>query len=295
MQNYMKSKKGIVIVAAGAVVCAAGLLLSPLVDWQVSAKSASGDIAKSSRFSRKTAAESLTNMEELIANDEGYKNGITVAYVVMQTRAAQFASLVDQSNEVAGDIPAFAEVLKDMNAVREMVENVNAQLAEAGADLDAVLGGESRPELTQHTINASLAYTNLQKQNKLADRFIETADQYHKTTEADDQLKLVRDQWEEYQLATAALEGDEAAAEKLAELSNVIGDGDRLSIFKPISGKGIFENHLVIEQYNSYMQGHTETGLKVSLDFCHGLPHQVSDLINQTCKGVFSENDFWWF
>ena len=79
MQNYMKSKKGIVIVAAVAVVCAAGLLLSPLVDWQVSAKSASGDIAKSSRFSRKTAAESLTNMEELIANDEGYKNGITVA------------------------------------------------------------------------------------------------------------------------------------------------------------------------------------------------------------------------
>ena len=209
----MKSKKGVIMIAAVAGVCALGLILSQLVDWPVSANNAGGDIAKSSRFSRKTAAESLTNMEELIANDEGYKNGITVAYVVMQTRAAQFASLVDQSNEVAGDIPAFAEVLKDMNAVREMAENVNAQLAEAGADLNAVLGGESRPELTQHTINASLAYTNLQKQNKLADRFIETADQYLKTAEADDQLKLVRDQWEEYQLATAALEGDEEAAE----------------------------------------------------------------------------------
>ena len=165
----MKSKKGIVIIAAVAVVCAAGLALSQLVDWPVSANNAGGDIAKSSRFSRKTAAESLTNMEELIANDEGYKNGITVAYVVMQTRAAQFAELVDLSNEAAGDIPAFAGVLKDMNVVRGMAENVNAQLAEAGEDLNAVLGGESRPELTQHTINASLAYTNLQKQNKLAD------------------------------------------------------------------------------------------------------------------------------
>ena len=289
----MKSKKGIVIIAAVAVVCAAGLALSQLVDWPVSANNAGGDIAKSSRFSRKTAAESLTNMEELIANDEGYKNGITVAYVVMQTRAAQFAELVDLSNEAAGDIPAFAGVLKDMNAVRGMAENVNAQLAEAGADLNAVLGGESRPELTQHTINASLAYTNLQKQNKLADRFIETADQYLKTAEADDQLRLVRDRWEEYQLATAALEGDEAAAEKLAELSNVIGNEDQLSLINPLSGRGAFP--LVIEQYNAFMQGHTVTDPEVSLDFSHGLPHQVGQLIDQTCKGFFSENDYWRF
>ena len=289
----MKSKKGIVIIAAVAVVCAAGLALSQLVDWPVSANNAGGDIAKSSRFSRKTAAESLTNMEELIANDEGYKNGITVAYVVMQTRAAQFAELVDLSNEAAGDIPAFAGVLKDMNAVRGMAENVNAQLAEAGEDLNAVLGGESRPELTQHTINASLAYTNLQKQNKLADRFIETADQYLKTAEADDQLRLVRDRWEEYQLATAALEGDEAAAEKLAELSNVIGNEDQLSLIEPLSGRGEFP--LVIEQYNAFMQGHTVTDPEVSLDFSHGLPHQVGQLIDQTCKGFFSKNDYWRF
>ena len=289
----MKSKKGIVIIAAVAVVCAAGLALSQLVDWPVSANNAGGDIAKSSRFSRKTAAESLTNMEELIANDEGYKNGITVAYVVMQTRAAQFAELVDLSNEAAGDIPAFAGVLKDMNVVRGMAENVNAQLAEAGEDLNAVLGGESRPELTQHTINASLAYTNLQKQNKLADRFIETADQYLKTAEADDQLRLVRDRWEEYQLATAALEGDEAAAEKLAELSNVIGNEDQLSLIEPLSGRGAVP--LVIEQYNAFMQGHTVTDPEVSLDFSHGLPHQVGQLIDQTCKGFFSEYDYWWF
>ena len=287
----MKSKKGVIMIAAVAGVCALGLILSQLVDWPVSANNAGGDIAKSSRFSRKTAAESLTNMEELIANDEGYKNGITVAYVVMQTRAAQFAELVDLSNEAAGDIPAFAGVLKDMNAVRGMAENVNAQLAEAGEDLNAVLGGESRPELTQHTINASLAYTNLQKQNKLADRFIETADQYLKTAEADDQLRLVRDRWEEYQLATAALEGDEAAAEKLAELSNVIGNEDQLSLIKLLSGRGAFP--LVIEQYNAFMQGHTVTDPEVSLDFSHGLPHQVGQLIDQTCKGFFSKNDDW--
>ena len=285
----MKSKKGVIMIAAVAGVCALGLILSQLVDWPVSANNAGGDIAKSSRFSRKTAAESLTNMEELIANDEGYKNGITVAYVVMQTRAAQFAELVDLSNEAAGDIPAFAGVLKDMNTVRGMAENVNAQLAEAGEDLNAVLGGESRPELTQHTINASLAYTNLQKQNKLADRFIETADQYLKTAEADDQLRLVRDRWEEYQLATAALEGDEAAAEKLAELSNVIGNEDQLSLIEPLSGRGAF----VIEQYNAFMQGHTVTDPEVSLDFSHGLPHQVGQLIDQTCKGFFSKNDDW--
>ena len=281
------------MIAAVAGVCALGLILSQLVDWPVSANNAGGDIAKSSRFSRKTAAESLTNMEELIANDEGYKNGITVAYVVMQTRAAQFAELVDLSNEAAGDIPAFAGVLKDMNAVRGMAENVNAQLAEAGADLNAVLGGESRPELTQHTINASLAYTNLQKQNKLADRFIEAADKYLKTATPHDQLKLVRDRWEEYQLATAALEGDEAAAEKLAELSNVIGDGDQLSLFKPISGQGKLP--LVLEQYNAFMQGHTETDPEVSLNFNRGLANEIRNMIEHTSVASYQPDEYWYF
>ena len=250
----MKSKKGIVVIVAVALVCTAGLILSQLVDWTVSARDAGGDIAKSSRFSRKTASESLTNMEELIANDEDYKKGITVACVVMQTRAAQFAALVDLSNEAAGDIPAFADVLKDMNAVRGMAEHVSAQLAVVGADLDAVLAGESRPDLTQNTINASLAYTNLQKQNKLADRFIATADQYLKEAEGDDRLKLVRDQWEEYQLVTAALAGDEDAEKKLAD-------------------------------YSSYIQGYSD--VDPTLSFSHGLASWVGKVIDQTCSAHF--------
>ncbi len=218
----MKSKKGIIILSTVVLACAVGFIVSPLVDWPVDKSNASGNIAKSSRFSRKTAAESLTNMEELLANDEEFKNNISAIYVVMQTRALQFASLVDMSNEVAGDIPAYASVLKDMNAAREVVNNVNAQVAAAGADLNAALAGESRPDLTQNTINASLAYSTLQKQNKLATRFIDTTDKYLETSEASDQLKLVRDQWVNYQQVTAALEGDEKAAEELAKKGNLL-------------------------------------------------------------------------
>ena len=218
----MKSKKGIIILSTVVLACAVGFIVSPLVDWPVDKDNASGNIAKSSRFSRKTAAESLTNMEELLANDEAFKNNISAVYVVMQTRALQFASLVDMSNEVAGDIPAYASVLKDMNAAREVVNNVNAQVAAAGADLNAALAGESRPDLTQNTINASLAYSTLQKQNKLATRFIDTTDKYLETSEASDQLKLVRDQWVNYQQVTAALDGDEKAAEELAKKGNLL-------------------------------------------------------------------------
>lgn len=220
--TVMKSKKGIIILSTVVLACAVGFIVSPLVDWPVDKSNASGNIAKSSRFSRKTAAESLTNMEELLANDEEFKNNISAIYVVMQTRALQFASLVDMSNEVAGDIPAYASVLKDMNAAREVVNNVNAQVAAAGADLNAALAGESRPDLTQNTINASLAYSTLQKQNTLATRFIDTTDKYLETSEASDQLKLVRDQWVNYQQVTAALEGDEKAAEELAKKGNLL-------------------------------------------------------------------------
>ena len=165
-------KKTVIILSSGVAVCALGLVGSYVVDWPVDLNDAGGDIAKSARFSRKQATEKLTNMEELLQSDSNFKDGIVAAQVVMQTRAAQFASLVDMSNEVAGNIPAFAEVLKDMNAASEMIVNVNNSLAEAGGDLNAALDGEERPQLAQNTINASLAYTTLQKQNNLATRFI---------------------------------------------------------------------------------------------------------------------------
>ena len=66
--------------------------------------------------------------------------------------------------------------------------------------------------LPVRTINASLAYTTLQKQNNLATRFIETTDKYLETAQGDDKLKLVRDQWLEYQQMTAALDGVAAVA-----------------------------------------------------------------------------------
>ena len=214
------SKKSVIILGSVVVVC--GLFSSLFVDWPVDFSEASGDIAKATRFSREQASEKLTNMEELLQTDSAFKETIVVSQVVMQTRAAQFGTLVDMSNEVAGNIPAFAEVLKEMNASREMVNNVSTSLAESGEKLNAALSGEESPELAQSTINASLAYTTLQKQNKLATRFIETTDKYLETAKADDQLKFVRDQWLEYQQMTAALEGDKASAEALAKKGNLL-------------------------------------------------------------------------
>ena len=62
----------------------------------------------------------------------------------------------------------------------------------------------------------------LQKQNNLANRFIETTDKYLETAQGDDKLKLVRDQWLEYQQMTAALEGDKTSAEALAKKGNLL-------------------------------------------------------------------------
>ena len=220
-------KKTVIILGSVVVVC--GAFSSLFVDWPVDFSSASGDIAKATRFSREQASEKLTNMEELLQTDSAFKETIVVSQVVMQTRAAQFGTLVDMSNEVAGNIPAFAEVLKEMNASREMVNNVSTSLAESGEKLNAALSGEESPELAQSTINASLAYTTLQKQNKLATRFIETTDKYLETAKADDQLKFVRDQWLEYQQMTAALEGDKESAEALAKKGNLLSGEKALS------------------------------------------------------------------
>ena len=211
-------KKGIILCTLVGI-CAIGLISSFFIDWPVDFHSADGDIAKASRFSREQVTDKLTNMEELLQTDSTFKGGIVAAQVVMQTRAVQFATLVDMSNEVAGNIPAFAEVLKDMNA---MVNNVTSSLAESAEKLNAALGGEECPDLAQATINASLAYTTLQKQNNLATRFIETTDKYLETAQGDDKLKLVRDQWLEYQQMTAALDGDKTSAEALAKKGNLL-------------------------------------------------------------------------
>ena len=215
-------KKSIIILCSVAAICAIGLITNHFIDWPVDLNKADGDIAKAARFSREQVSEKLTNMEELLQTDSAFKDGIVAAQVVMQTRAVQFGTLVDMSNEVAGNIPAFAEVLKEMNASREMVDNVASSLAESAEKLNAALGGEECPDLAQSTINASLAYTTLQKQNNLATRFIDTTDKYLETAQGDDRLKFVRDQWLEYQQMTAALDGDKAFAEALAKKGNLL-------------------------------------------------------------------------
>ena len=188
-------KKKSIILCSLVVICAIGLVTFFYIDWPVDFNNADGDIAKAAKFSRKQVSEKLTNMEELLQTDSAFRDDIVVAQVVMQTRALQFGTLVDMSNEVAGNIPAFAEVLKEMNANSEMVNNVANSLAESADNLNAALSGEECPDLAQSTINASLAYTTLQKQNNLANRFIETTDKYLETAQGDDKLKLVRDQW----------------------------------------------------------------------------------------------------
>ena len=222
-------KKTVVILCSVLAVCLLGLLLTHLFNWPVSAERTSGDVSKASRFSRGTKVEALTNMEELLQTDEEFKDAIVASQMVMQTRALQFGALVDMSNEVAGELPAFAGVLEEMNAIRELVENVTNSLVESGANLDAALGGAECADLEQTTINAALAYTTLQKENKLADRFIETTDKYLATAEGDDRLKFVRDQWVDYQKMTAALDGDEKAAEALARKGNLLSGEETLA------------------------------------------------------------------
>ena len=218
----MPMKKKSIILYSLAAICVIGLICSYYIDWPVDFNEADGDIAKAAKFSREQVSEKITNMEELLQTDSAFKNDIVVAQVVMQTRTVQFGALVDMSNEVAGNIPAFAEVLKEMNANREMVDNVASSLAESADNLNAALGGEECPDLAQSSINASLAYMTLQKQNNLATRFIETTDKYLETAQGDDKLKLVRDQWLEYQQMTAALEGDKESAEALAKKGHLL-------------------------------------------------------------------------
>jgi hypothetical protein len=154
-------------------------------------------------------------MEELLRADEDYKNSIILAYTVMHTRAIQFGNLVDMSNKAAGDIPEFEDVLKEMNEQAPIFTNVANALVEAGNNLNTVLSGNSCPDVTQSTINASLSYATLQKQNYLANRFIDTTDKYIKKAEASEELMLVRDLWLDYQQMTAALDGDKKAAKAL--------------------------------------------------------------------------------
>ena len=217
----MKKRKFIILGSVGALL-AFGWFSSLFVDWPIDFSDAGGDISKASRFSREMESEKLTNMEELLKTDTTFKDGIVVAQMVMQTRAVQFGTLVDMSNQVAGNIPAFAEVLKEMNATLEMVNNVANSLLESGNNLEAALSGKECSNLEQTTINASLAYTTLQKQNKLANKFIDTTDKYLKTAKGDDHLKFVRDQWVDYQKMTAALDGDKDAAEAMAKKGNLL-------------------------------------------------------------------------
>ena len=246
-------KKSIIILCSVVAICAIGLIASHYVDWPVDTNETDGDIAKAARFSREQVSEKLTNMEELLQTDSAFKDDIVTAQVVMQTRAVQFGTLLDMSNEVVGNIPAFAEVLKEMNANSEMVDNVVSSLAESAEKLDVALGGEECPDLAQSTINASLAYMTLQKQNNLATRFIDTTDKYLETAQGDDRLKFVRDQWLEYQQMTAALDGDKALAEVLAKKGNLLSGEKALAAVENLDLNAkivVLQNCMIAQRMN---------------------------------------------
>ena len=274
----MNKKKLTIIVCSVLAVLVVGLLVNHFFNWPINTGDASGDISKASRFSREMESEKLTNMEELLKNDTTYKDGIVIAQMVMQTRAAQFGSLVDMSNEVAGEIPTFAEVLKEMNATREMVNNVINSLTESGQNLNAALSGKECSNLEQTTINASLAYTTLQKQNKLADSFIETTDKYLKTAKGDDHLKFVRDQWVDYQKMTAALDGDKAAAEALAKKGNLLSAEKTLAAMADF---GVANKMAIVSA--AYLQDQFNVDSKV----CNALPDgAMENLVSAIQKGA---------
>ena len=210
-------KKTLIILSVAAVVVVAGFVLSNYINWPVDVSKTEGDIGKVDRFSRADKVEELSNVEELLKTDSAYQEAMVMSYALMQLRSEQFASLVDLSNQVAGKIPEYAPLIQKMNGIGKMVNNVNAQLNDVGKQMEKALSGEECPELTQNTINASLAYTQLQKQNALANQFIETTDKYLANAKGSDQLKLVRDQWVDYQKLTAALEDNKENAKALDE------------------------------------------------------------------------------
>jgi hypothetical protein len=228
-----KNKKSIVILLAVAVIVVVGIVSSMVVDWPVDMSKTSGNIGKSVRFSSKASTEEQTNMEELLITDTAYQKDIVSAYAVMKNRAQQFNALVESSNEEAGEIEEFADLLKEMNKMQDLVNNACAQLDLAGEDLDAVLSGEERPDLEQNTSNAWVAYTTLQKQNYLADRFIETTDKYLKSNNLNmEELMLVRDSWMSYQQETAALENDTKATKRLEEQGYLLSNKQTLELLR---------------------------------------------------------------
>ena len=243
----MKKKKSIIYACVGAVVII-GFAISYFVEWPIDYNNASGDIAKSSRFSRQLADAGVSNMQELLQNDEEFKNGLVTAYLVMKTRAEQFNALVDMSAEVAGNITEFESVLKDMKDIQPMINNVITSMEAAGKDLNAALDGETAGDLEQNTSNATLAYSTLQKQNE---QFIEVADNYLQKESGNDRLKFVRDQWLDYQQVTAALDKNEQLAKELGK------KGYQLSEDKRAATLGLFD----VSQQLSIIYG---TGLGIA-------------------------------
>ena len=238
-------KKNTIILASLVALCAIGLLSSFLFSWPVSTESAHGNVGKVSRFSRKVVTEPIDNMEELLRTDEDYKSSIVLAYSVMYTRAVQFGTLVDMSNQAAEGIPEFEGILQEMNDMAPVFTNVANALVDAGKDLNTVLSDMPCPEVSQSTMNAALSYTTLQKQNGLADRFIETTDKYVKLTEAPEELMLVRDLWVDYQQMTAALEGDKKAARALDK------KGTLLTTEQALKASEIFRDAEVLNAENN--------------------------------------------
>lgn len=221
----MNYKEGFIILILAVEIVLAGLILSMIAGCHADHEQSGGNTGLMMHDWDKFPTEPLDDMEEGLRCDTTYQQNIATAHTVMQARTLQFDVLSDLSSETAGNLTEFDDILHEIRATRPQLSNIYNQLVLSGEDLDAALSGKPCPDLKKHFINVSLAYATLQKQNILADRFIEAVDGYVRKNPAGDELKFARDAWVDYQKMTAVLKGDALSARKMKRKGYLLSSG----------------------------------------------------------------------
>jgi len=213
-------KNSLIIVASLAVGYCAGIIIGVP---DLSSEMGRGDVSKVSAFRKALVGPQYSAYEEkLLADSLAMQQEKLVTETLAET-LQEFATLVDNSIVVAGDIQELESQVNALREIREMSDNAATAGELAKASLDNLQNGNKEDlgiSYEQAAQNMVIAYMIVDDQARTGREFALAADQYYANHPEKKDLADLRDNWAVFCCNCEMLKGNDSESKFWAANTN---------------------------------------------------------------------------
>lgn len=207
----MSTKKTKTVLIAIAILLV-GYLAGALIGWpNPNTDILSGDIGKVNRHKSDVVSSKMSLLEERLLTDSVFFGQTTSTLIYLAARTAEFEEYAAYTEKVVPSYSALSQYKEPMQKIVSFAKNANAASNNALVMLNQIKEEETTGSDIENAINnAFLSFMMVQKQSKVSEDFVSSADDFLKGKDASsyEDLLLARHLWASFNLVEAIQEGE---------------------------------------------------------------------------------------